>query len=494
MSVNRPSFFLESLLQTSLILRGYQTVGLVCDGFQETECNVFGGPWGGGRSFAKNCIRCQAETRALRADSAVEPLSSYAARPKFVTTRLPHSYEELVGLTLRGIPFGRLALDSVRNMHMVEDVTQISGYESLLRKHVRNLMALESAYTTAVQVHNPIAIVSNDSFYGMWNIMERVALENKIPFVSVWPLSSGSKLAVRKGTHAMNLDLSRVWAQYKDEPLSNATRHYVDAWLRRAPSTGRRLQKEFTSAGASLNQYKRWPSFASKYAVLAANVTWDLASLNKQKVFDSMMSWVLQTVRWFIANPHYGLVVRPHPVERDPLVPTTRETVAHRLKQEFGQLPANIHFDDSAEGPIYEWVRDASCVLVSTSTLGLEAACLGKRVVVSGDAPYAGTSFVATPTSMDEYFLAIGKAFLADTQSLGSAEVDMAYKFAHLYLEGYFMDHRLFEAKLWDEPSLMISSLAELQPGRNRALDIVIDSIVGGLDPDDHPDRVWLPV
>ena len=49
-------------------------VPIYCDGVQEIECNVYGGLWGGGKKFKKNCKICQNKTLDFWNSMNLKPL------------------------------------------------------------------------------------------------------------------------------------------------------------------------------------------------------------------------------------------------------------------------------------------------------------------------------------------------------------------------------------------------------------------------------------
>lgn len=472
-------------------------MSLKCDALQSGECNIFGGSWGGGSKFVMNCAKCQVETASLREPKVALNLSEFGPPEKRpVKISLPSSLEGLLSFEFDSMPVGVLAGDTVRNMHMVETFAVLRDPEKLVARQIRNLVSLSEAYRGALSEIEPKAIVSNDSHYGMWRILQLQSERHEIPFFSLWPLNSNSRsqVAFRKNTYAMNPNVpTDIWNRVAARPMSSTERAGVDAWLNRAPRSGERLESKGVAANAEslISKGRAVPVPDNRpMALLAANVVWDLASLNRQRVFVSMVDWVIETVRWFCERPQYRLVVRPHTTESSSVLPGTKETIASALSKAFEKLPHNIFLDSDAEGPIYDWIEMASCVLVNTSTVGLEAACMGKPVIATGQAPYSDKNIALDPLDADEYFNLVS-THLTSHGTSNLVRVQNAYKFADFYLNDLRIDHDLFKSETWNEPELLVSRLSDILPGRNPNLDVIVEAIQFGRDPLYDPTRNW---
>jgi hypothetical protein len=96
------------------------------------------------------------------------------------------------------------------------------------------------------------------------------------------------------------------------------------------------------------------------------------------------------------------VVVRQHPSERRPGQRSAFDIDAV-LHERFGDDP-RVRFV-AADDPIstYDLLRAARLVLPFVSTIGIEAAAIGKPTLVAGSCFYADLGFVHRATSRDEY-------------------------------------------------------------------------------------------
>lgn len=98
------------------------------------------------------------------------------------------------------------------------------------------------------------------------------------------------------------------------------------------------------------------------------------------------------------------LIVRIHPAEIR-LYRKSLERVGDLIKERLPKIPSNVKIVDS-ESPIssYALIELSDAALVYTSTMGLEAAAMGKKAIVSAKTHYKGKGFTTDPQTSEEYF------------------------------------------------------------------------------------------
>lgn len=174
---------------------------------------------------------------------------------------------------------------------------------------------------------------------------------------------------------------------------------------------------------------------ARPVVLLCTNLAWDSAVLRHARAFPSMRDWYLQTLAWFARHPQWQLVVRTHPVEARLEQP---KSVADFIDEAFPQLPENVRLVRPAE-PVntYTLMKLACLGLAYTSTVGLEMAIRGLRVLVSGHVHYAGRGFTTEPASPAEYFQVLQSALARPDDRLDPARVDLARCYFDTYFERF---------------------------------------------------------
>jgi hypothetical protein len=475
-----------------LRLRGIEAIPVYCDGIQRIECNYFGGAWASGRKFWKNCAMCTKTSEGLWRHHPQEPLRL----SRFVSTmEIERIRSDLSGLGTAdllqhqqdGILFGHLAKDILGNSYLVGNIELIKGFEDLLRVHLENLLVVNLAYTRILDRVKPDRVVSNDSYYGMWAIMEHHCKTRGIPFYSHYPVTR-NRVAFAHNDAAMNLDFTASWPEFSKLPLSSQDREKIELWLKGA----RGYMIDTTKLAGHEREEPALGSIDPRKPtlVLAANVIWDLAALNKQVLFKDMMDWIVQTLRWFGPRGDFQLIVRPHPAEVSPQIPQTRESVVSAIGASGVQVPRNVFIlGADAKITLTQLIDrfDVRGMAVHTSTVGFECAALGLPVITTARSPYRGFGFTTDPDSREDYFAAIEQVLDAPRAVAPESLRELARKFIKFYQFHYYADLGLFAG---DPPQLKTDLMARLKRD-DGPFGYVINSILQGL-PINGGDR-WLP-
>ena len=147
--------------------------------------------------------------------------------------------------------------------------------------------------------------------------------------------------------------------------------------------------------------------------LLPLNYRADTAALCRQKVFGSVLEWVVAVCTWIEAHPPYHLVIRQHPCERIPEYRGTDNWELHLGK--FPSFGNRIHLVKAeADVNTYDLLSRAKVVLPFTSRVGIEAAMMLKPVILGSQCYYAGCGFTADAKSSGEYFVLLEKALTGE--------------------------------------------------------------------------------
>jgi hypothetical protein len=164
---------------------------------------------------------------------------------------------------------------------------------------------------------------------------------------------------------------------------------------------------------------------ASADIVVPMNIEWDTAALGRHTIFENTVDWVTRTVEYVLAESHQTIAVRRHPAERK-RYDHSRLDIGALLLERFGRNPRLQVVAPDEPVNTYELVQSAAVVLPFASTIGIEAAAMGKVVLVSGASCYSDLGFVWKASSREEYFGLLGDALRGELQ-LKPRQIDRAW-------------------------------------------------------------------
>jgi len=229
-------------------------------------------------------------------------------------------------------------------------------------------------------------------------IVREEALARGVRCVSYEAGAQAGTLFLSETRPAGEYDITELWEESGTESLDEASEHSLATVL----STRR------TGAGMPLRYYARRRTLDkteySKLVAVFTNVSWDLAVTGEMVAFDSMTDWVSETVRIAECHPDMEFVIRAHPAETRFRGLESRERLPDFARGDTGSLPANARLVPAEEAlDSYALIDSADIVAVFSSTVGLEAAAVGKPVCVAGKTHYRGRGFTTDVMGTDDY-------------------------------------------------------------------------------------------
>lgn len=499
-SIYEPCRVHDFLLSQALFLRSAVIIPVICGALQEGECNVFGGIWGGYTGNIKhnmikskdNCKQCIETDNLLWKDwVGIEPisLSSYINSSdkesiKSLTDSFnisgykQWSYEEM--------PVGQWALDVLRNNALVGDETLVEDFQVKLKAYLFNILLITESCKRVLDEIKPDIIIANDSYYYMWAIIEKLAAKRAIPFYSHWSGGRRGGWCYAKGESAMALNLSEPWKTWKDRDLTDVENQVIDEFLK-TRHTGKTMMLNTADPRKNARILDKDDlksvNFNKPTALLAANVIWDLAALDKEIQFKNMIDWICRVIDFFEINTEFQLIIKAHPGEKNQTIPQTRQLIWDEIKKYRDILPDNVIFmSPTSSISVYDLIPHVKIGMVFTSTVGLEMSCYGIPVITAGKSPYYTKGFTYDTSNSKEYFQILSNLLKYGEKNIErKIRIKLARKFFYLYYFRYYTSLNLFDYSLTDKPVLNISGGEDLMPGKNKVLDYICDSMLNHL-------------
>lgn len=213
--------------------------------------------------------------------------------------------------------------------------------------------------------------------------------------------------------------------------------------------------------------------------ILFTNLLWDSTTITSDKAFSSQQEWIFSTIRYYSSHPERVLLLRIHPAE---LVPVSLEStikMAEVIATEFPSLPNNIIIiPPTSTISSYPLTEMSNLTLVYASTAGLEAATMGKNVIVAGETHYRGMKFTYDVHNPQEYVAMLdGKALNVDKESIRSRSRRYAYFFFFGFMVPFPLVAETSTSTKGDQVRFTFISEKDLLPGAEPGLDFVIDVI-----------------
>lgn len=345
------------------------------------------------------CTRCVLQSRVLTANAETRWFD-FARNPGLEQAMEKLSVEGLSDLYYQGIPLGSLTLPSLqwtlRRFHLRDDAPT----RHLFREFIASAYQVAQEFEKLLQDVKPQAVV----------------VFNGITFPEGTARWVAQQRGIRVVTHEVAHQPITAFFSYQhvtsypvdipeDFELSPTQNKRMDEYLTQ------RFKGNFSMAGVTFwpEIHNLDPAFLEKAArfdqivPVFTNVIFDTSQLHANKVFQHMFAWLDQVLSLAKENPKTLFVLRAHPDEMRP-GKSSRESVAQWVQDSgAGALP-NVHFIPATEYlSSYELIQMAKFSMVYNSTIGLEAALMGKPVLNGGHARYTRYPSVYLPVSPEEH-------------------------------------------------------------------------------------------
>jgi hypothetical protein len=379
------------------------------------------------------------------------------------------------------IPLGNLVMPSIRWALRRHTLPDDEPTRYLLRQYMLSAYQVASEFATLLNETKPqCAVIFNGAMYP----------EAAARWVA-------RQLGVRSAAHEVGFQQYSVFftegeptaypihipADFELNAEQNAS---LDAYLEK------RFQGKFTMAGIQF-----WPEMRGldeaflqhaagfeQIVPIFTNVVYDTSQVHANVVFPHMFAWLDMMLEIIHAHPQTLFVIRAHP---DEMRPGTRklsnESVRQWVQDHAADRLPNVVFIDSQEYiSSYELIQRSRFVIVYNSSIGMEAALLGKVVLCAGKARYTQYPIVDFPLTQED-FRRQADAYLAAGSLVPPPEYRRnarRFLYYQLYRVSLPLDRYIQAAPRMGFVQLKPFNWQQLLPESSPTLRVLLDGILSG--------------
>jgi hypothetical protein len=213
---------------------------------------------------------------------------------------------------------------------------------------------------------------------------------------------------------------------------------------------------------------------AKRNLFLFSNVYWDTVSSERNKLFNSVLDWVLSTIEIIKENHHCHLYIKPHPAE---ILDSSSSLkgVLQVIKERYPVLPSNITIiEPKWKINTYDLFSYIDLGVIFNGTIGLEMMLSDIPVVSTGKTPYQGLRFSMEPETVEQYH-----AILLGNQQPPLVDKEQLELFAYFYFIKTKIPWTLTKQAYADNfDGFTINSLDDLKSGKDPYLDHLCNCIM----------------
>ena len=397
--------------------------------------------------------------------------------------------EELEDFSYDNIPIGKLVRISTRWFLAGNNI--MAGKQSLevYKKFITSGILVCDAAKKLLETTRPDVIFLLNGLFFEERIVRKWAQRFSIPTITYENGFMKNSFVFARNKIACYYDLSEHWTTAQKKPLSANENKWLDLYLADRQVGKRSVVQYWPKIEDRLSAIKKQLGLKglNKIAVAFSNIVWDSAVQERDGIFDGLFDWLHQTISFFVQKPEYQLIVRVHPAEIQLKGRETEERTADFIQSAFPELPENITIIlPQSEISSYRLIELANLVLAYSSTIGLEAALMGKLVQVAGQTHYREKGFTIDTESRDEYFNELDR-LLKNENPEKIVNVEIARRYAYLFFKKYMVDFSsIIQQEKSSKINLVIDDLADLKSNPPAGLSAVVDFILQTTNPGDQ--------
>lgn len=434
----------EAAIASVLVAQGEQVLAVVCEGSRD-RCIVDNFlPADLDRTVA--CRECSGDSRRHHRLSPTvqvefDTLVDHAQRDAALVDIDALSDEALYAYSYDGMPFGEWLIDGLRLAYFGENWQQLNNLAEICRKTLQSMVVTALAAEEVIRRYQPQTFLILNGIIPCEHVAWVIGQRSGIHSVLYEGGQRPGTIHLNETSPACYYDVSEAWAKWRNVPLTQAESCEMDHFMIRRmyqAEGGYVYSPSATGSGAATRQRLDLPPDLP-LLVAYTNCSADTSVFAANTVFPQQIEWIGACISYAAAHPEIGLVIRIHPVEattasyREGKVVSVRDKIADGITERWPQLPANVRVVGPTDSiSSYDLMLMARVVLAYVSTVGIEAAALGRPVINAGRYHYTDKGFTYAPAT-PEAFTELLDDLIADPR-LPPQAVELARRYFHLWM------------------------------------------------------------
>ncbi|GAB6282474.1 MAG: hypothetical protein STSR0008_12200 [Ignavibacterium sp.] len=500
-----PSFNFEfySLIHNVLIVnalkvRGVEIIPLSCKSVQYIECTCSGGDYAGyGKSGylkrrEKICKFCQKQDEKIFQKICglnIVGLSNFISieeKNKIINKVSKIEDIDIYNYVYDEIDFGSLIKDVTLNNYLSGTLDELQYKYESGKNYLISALILHKTYQRVLEKYKIDRVITSGGDYFQFILLRILANRKKIPTYHYNYAGRAGTWTYALNEASNNMNFLSSWKKFQKSELNQEQNEKLDSYLKfRFDGANTDVLSYVNESKIEFNDLKSiWTKYDNSKPVvlLAANMVWDAAALNKEIFFNNMFEWTIETIRHFMKHSEWQLIVKPHPAESHTKLRKTKQTLLSEIRKANLKLTDNILVleSDTKISP-YDIYNFCDLGLIFTSTVGIELAMLGKPVIVAGKTSFWHAGFTIDPITKQEYFDKINEYLTCKDSFDHNHIAQLSRKYFYLYHFHYLIDNGIGNYKWGELPQLKIKSFKEILPGANKYIDYITESIINNL-------------
>ncbi|MBR8826711.1 MAG: capsule biosynthesis protein [Gomphosphaeria aponina SAG 52.96 = DSM 107014] len=353
--------------------------------------------------------------------------------------------------------------------------------EVVMRRYFEGALLTAFATKNLLAKHNFTVACFNHGIYSPHGIIGEVCRENLVRVVN-WNVAYRKRCFIfsHQDTyhHTMLTEPLDAWENMPwNETMEESILEYLKSrwqgtrdwiWFHEQPD------EEFVRIAGEIGLDLNKPIIG-----MLTNVMWDAQLHYRANAFPNMLTWVLETIKYFAQRPELQLLIRIHPAEIRGTLPS-RQPLLPEIMKVWKELPPNVFIiPPDSNVSTYAAMQECDSVIIYGTKTGVELTSMGIPVIVGGEAWIRGKGITIDPVSPAEYFQCLDKLPLKI--KLAGEELKRARKYAYHFFFRRMIPLQFMEPVAGKPPyKIKISKLDELLPGSDPGLDVICEGILSG--------------